>query len=195
MSVRPPPDLTPAQFFETWLPSQMTRGPDKPIAVRVRLEGEGGGVWNLRLGPSGLQVTLAGDGGEPDVTIVQTAQDFRAIAFGEPGALNLAPPQSSPTDLLFLDAAAQQIVAQVKGTIRFEVTGYNARTWALAVKLGPGPVPATPDAVISVDAESYAAMLARVLPPAAAYFQGKVKISGDANLAMQLGMALMPRFS
>jgi len=48
---------------------------------------------------------------------------------------------------------------------------------------------------MSVDAETYAAILARVIPPAAAYFQGKVKIAGDANLAMQLGMALMPRFS
>jgi hypothetical protein len=37
-------------------------------------------------------------------------------------------------------------------------------------------------------------MLARTLPAPAAYFQGKIQIGGDVQLAMQLGMALLPRF-
>ena len=43
--------------------------------------------------------------------------------------------------------------------------------------------------------QTYAAMLARTLPPPQAYFNGKVKLGGDMNLAMQLGMAMLPRFS
>ena len=194
--MKPPADITPQQFFETWLPEQLAGAPPvKPATVRVRLDGEGGGVWDLVLGPSGLTVVPGGGTGEAEVTLAQTVADWRAITVGEPGAVTLAPPQAKPTDILFLDRAAQQVVAMVKGTIRFEVTGYNGRTWALIAKLGPGPTPEVADATMSVDAETYAAILARVIPPAAAYFQGKVKIAGDANLAMQLGMALMPRFS
>jgi len=194
--MKPPADITPQQFFETWLPEQLAGAPPvKPTTVRVRLDGEGGGVWDLVLGPSGLTVVPGGGTGEAEVTLAQTVADWRAITVGEPGAVTLAPPQAKPTDILFLDRAAQQVVAMVKGTIRFEVTGYNGRTWALIAKLGPGPTPEVADATMSVDAETYAAILARVIPPAAAYFQGKVKIAGDANLAMQLGMALMPRFS
>ena len=194
--MKPPADITPQQFFETWLPEQLAGAPPvKPATMRVRLDGEGGGVWDLVLGPSGLTVVPGGGTGEAEVTLAQTVADWRAITVGEPGAVTLAPPQAKPTDILFLDRAAQQVVAMVKGTIRFEVTGYNGRTWALIAKLGPGPTPEVADATMSVDAETYAAILARVIPPAAAYFQGKVKIAGDANLAMQLGMALMPRFS
>ena len=38
-------------------------------------------------------------------------------------------------------------------------------------------------------------MLARTLPPPQAYFSGKIRLLGDTNLAMQLGMAMLPRFS
>src|SRR5262249_9978804 len=133
---RPPRDITPSGFFETWLPAQAAGlGAAQPMTVRVRLDGDGGGAWDLRLRPSALSVS-APEGGEPEATIVQPVAAWRAIACGEPGHLDLAPPQARPTDVLFLDPAAQQIVRQVKGTIRFEVTGYNGRTWSLTVKLG-----------------------------------------------------------
>jgi putative sterol carrier protein len=194
--VRPPKDITPSKFFTEWLPAQISAGGGgSAMTIRVNLSGDEGGAWDLKIGGAGLSVS-APDGAEPDVTVVQTVQDWKAIAVGEPGAVNLAPPQSSPKDILFLDKTSQQIAKSVKGSIRFEVTGYNGRTWALAVKFGPGALAADKaDATISVDAETYAAMLAKTLPAPQAYFQGKVKISGDANLAMQLGMAMMPRFS
>jgi hypothetical protein len=194
---RPPTDITPQGFFETWLPEQARAvKAQTPITVRVLLAGDDGGAWDLSLSPDGLSVAAGGNGAEPQVTVVQTVADWRAIAVGEPGGVNLAPPQARPTDVLFLDPEAQKLVQQVTGTIRFEVTGYNGRTWSLTVKLGTKPLAADqPDATISVDAETYAAMLARTLPAPQAYFQGKIRISGDMQLAMQLGMALMPRFN
>jgi putative sterol carrier protein len=194
--VRPPRDITPRRFFEEWLPAQLAasgQGATRPLTVRVRLEGDEGGAWDLRLGPDGLQVG-APTGGDADVTIRQTVTDWKAIAVGEAGAVDLAPPQASPTDILFLDSAAQQILGTVRGTVRFEVTGYNARTWMLDVRFGAGDPGAEPDATISVDAETYGEILARRMPPPQAYFAGKVKLLGDMNLAMQLGMAMMPRF-
>jgi putative sterol carrier protein len=197
MTERPPVDITPAQFFESWLPRALagSKGPDQPLTLRIRLDGDGGGAWDLSLGADGL-VVKSGDGdgdAEPGVTLTQTVQDWRAIVAGEPGAMALTPPRVAPTRALLLDASAQELLAQLKGTIRFEVTGYNGRTWWLVARLGAGPVPEAADATLSVDAETYGAILARTLPPAAAYFQGKVKLSGDVNLAMQLGMTLMSR--
>jgi SCP-2 sterol transfer family len=192
---RPPADITPATFFEEWLPAQVPAGKASgDVSVRYTLDGEGGGSWRLAIGPSGM-TTAPGDRAHVDVGIRQTVADWRAVTTGEPGAISLAPPQAAPTDLLFLDRGTQQVVKQGKGTIRFEVTGYNGRTWSLLVKLGPdaGQVGDSADATISVDAETYGAILARTLPAPAAYFSGKIKLTGDMNLAMQLGMALMPR--
>src|SRR5262249_22680579 len=114
---RPPRDITPKEFFESWLPAQAgaVAPPARPMTVRVVLDGEGGGSWDLELGPGGLVVTAeAKFSGEPEVTVAQSTADWRAIVHGEPGATDLAPPQARPTDVLFLDASAQQLLADVK---------------------------------------------------------------------------------
>lgn len=197
-SARPPKDITPARFFEEWLPAEVARAGVKPAAdttVRVELSGEGGGSWDLNVGPSGMKVTAAADT-PADVAIRQTVQDWRAVAVGEEGAVNLAPPQASPTDVLFLDRQAQQILQTVKGIVRFEVTGYNGRTWRTDVKIGRSTawkVSGEPDATITVDADTYGQMLARQLAPPQAFFSGKIRLTGDANLAMALGMGMMGR--
>jgi hypothetical protein len=38
-------------------------------------------------------------------------------------------------------------------------------------------------------------MLARALAPPEAYFSGKIILRGDTSLAMQLGVAMLPRFT
>ena len=73
-------------------------------------------------------------GPEPQVTLIQSVADWRAVAVGEEGATDLAPPQASPLDVLFVDPASRQVMSAVKGTVRFEVTGYNGRTWWMQVK-------------------------------------------------------------
>jgi putative sterol carrier protein len=192
---RPPKDITPEHFFRSWLPDQLAALPQKPAAsmtVRIKLDGEGGGAWDVAMTPAGVSVDPAGTA-EPEVTLLQTVADWKAIAVGEHGAVDLAPAQASPTDMLFFEPQAQQLLSTVKGTVRFEVTGFNGRTWSLTVKFGTQPLAPAPDATISVDAETYAGMLARTIPPAQAFFQGKITLAGDTGLAMQLGMAMMPR--
>ena len=63
------------------------------------------------------------------------------------------------------------------------------------ILVGLGPATATPDASISIDADTYGRLRERTLPPAEAYFAGKVRMTGDTGLAMQLCMAMLPRFS
>ncbi len=199
---RPPRDITAEKFFTEFLPREFARefGPGKrhaaDITVAVALEGEGGGHWILDVKGGVLATRKHGSAGpEPIATMRQTVADWRALAVGEEGPIDLAPPQASPLDVLFVDAASRQVMSAVKGTIRFEVPGYNGRTWWMQVKFGAQPEATQPDATISVDAETYAKMLARKLAPPEAYFSGKIVLRGDTSLAMQLGMAMLPRFT
>jgi hypothetical protein len=200
---RPPRDITPARFFTDWLPREFASefGAGKraasDITVAVDLEGEGGGHWVLDVRGGSLSVRAAGESGPaPMVQLWQSVQDWRALAVGEDGAnVDLAPPQASALDVLFVDPASRQILSAVKGAVRFEVTGYNGRTWGMLVKFGTQPGKADPDATICVDAATYAAILARKLAPPEAYFSGKISLRGDTSLAMQLAMAMLPRFT
>lgn len=200
---RPPRDITPASFFTDWLPREFGAefGAGKraasDITVAVHLTGEGGGHWILDVKGGSLSVRGPGSAGsEPMVSLTQTAEDWRALAVGEEGAnVDLAPPQASPLDVLFVDPQSRQIMASVKGVVRFEVTGYHGRTWSMHVKFGTQPDKSEPDATIAVDAETYAKMLARKMAPPEAYFSGKIQLRGDTALAMQLGMAMLPRFT
>jgi hypothetical protein len=199
---RPPRDIEAAHFFNEWLPREFAAefGPGKrassDICVAVRLEGEGGGHWILDVRDGALSVRPPGQtGAAPQVSLTQEVADWRAMAVGEPGGIDLAPPQASPLDVLFVDPASRQLLNAVRGMVRFEVTGYNGRTWWMHVKFGAQPEPHQPDATIAVDAETYAKMLARKLMPPEAYFSGKIVLRGDTALAMQLGMAMLPRFT
>ena len=201
-SNRPPRDIDAHRFFTEWLPREFASefGPGKraasDITVAVHLEGEGGGHWVLDVKGGVLAVRAAGaPGPEPIATMRQTVADWRALAIGEEGPVDLAPPQASPLDVLFVDPASRQVMSAVKGTIRFEVTGYNGRTWWMQVKFGPQPEAVQPDATIAIDAETYSKMLQRKMAPPEAYFSGKIVLRGDTSLAMQLGMAMLPRFT
>jgi hypothetical protein len=200
---RPPRDITPTTFFTDWLPREFAAefGAGKraaaDITVAVLLTGDGGGHWILDVKGGTLSVRGPGTAGaQPMVSLTQTAEDWRALAVGEEGAnVDLAPPQASPLDVLFVDPQSRQIMASVKGVVRFEVTGYHGRTWSMHVKFGTQADKSEPDATIAVDAATYAKMLARQLAPPEAYFSGKIQLRGNTALAMQLGMAMLPRFT
>jgi hypothetical protein len=200
---RPPRDITPARFFTDWLPREFASefGAGKraasDITVAVELEGEGGGRWVLDVRAGTLSVRRPDEvGPAPMVQLWQTVLDWRALAVGEDGAnVDLAPPQASALDVLFVDPVSRQILSAVKGHVRFEVTGYNGRDWWMRVQFGAGPEKRDPDATIIVDAATYAAILARKLAPPEAYFSGKISLRGDTSLAMQLAMAMLPRFT
>jgi hypothetical protein len=181
----------PREFFERWLPAEFAKAGGAPgieTLVRVELEGKGGGEWNLAVRGGKLEVV---EDGEPDLVVAQSVDDWRATT-------DIAPQGASPRDMLMLDASTQQALAAIKGVVRFEVTGFANRTWQLTVAFGRGSAPARPmepQSTITVDAETQKLLLAGKMMPPEAYFAGKIQIRGDANLAMQLGMAMMSRFS
>lgn len=182
--------------MERWLPEELGRlggAGLPPMTVRFRLSGEGGGCWDVTTGAEVRGRTCQPEA-RPLVTIAMTAQDWRAIAVGEQGPVDLCPPAASPTDLLFVDTGSQQLLQSLSGTFRFEVEQYNGRTWQLTATFGEAPPAERPDAVISTDAATYAAILGRRLSAPEAYFGGQIRIEGDAGLGMQVGLALLPKF-
>ena len=182
---------SPREFFERWLPAEFEKAGGAPgieTLVRVELEGNEGGAWNLAVRGGTLEIVASGD---PDVVVAQSIDDWRA-------ATEIAPQGSSPRDMLMLDPATQQALAAIKGVVRFQVTGFAGRTWQLTVAFGKGSAPARPmepQATITVDVETQKLLLAGKMMPPEAYFAGKIQILGDMNLAMQLGMAMMSRFA
>jgi hypothetical protein len=202
-ALRPPADIAPARFFTEWLPAAFARefGAGRrsaaDITVCVELVGDeagAGGRWILDVKEGVLQPRPEGaEGAAPMVSLLQPVRDWRALAFGE-GTSQLAPPDASPLDVLFVDPQSRQLMSVVKGTLRFEVTGFEGRTWWMQVKFGAEPGGTSPDATIAIDGETYRAMLERRLAPPEAYFSGKIALLGNTSLAMQLGLAILPRF-
>jgi len=192
---RPPSDITPAKFFEEWLPEEMSKSQGEsaertePVTVGVTLDGEGGGEWALRLEDGKLTVT-SGAAESPKVALAQTVDDWRAIVVGDDGPIDLAPPGASSTDFLFVDPEAQKLLAEINGSVTMEVANYNGRTWLMNVTFSGAREPA---ATISVEAETYAQILSGALPGPQAFMTGQIKFGGDTALAMQVGMAMMSR--
>jgi hypothetical protein len=193
---RPPATITPEEFLTSWLPAEIERlGVSARISdmlVRVQVDGAGGGTWDLEVSGGKLAARAPAAGRKPLVTLCLSLEDWRAIMVGEPGPISLTPPNASPTDLLFVDANSQQLLANITGTFAFEVRNYNGRTWRLLAVFGD-KASDTPDATIATDAETYAALLARQTTAPEAYFAQKITITGDAGRGMQVGIALLPK--
>jgi hypothetical protein len=82
-------------------------------------------------------------------------------------------------------------VRALKGAVRMVVTGLpDGSSWSGVLYFGPPPRPAEPQTTLSMAADVVQQIQTGQLNPQVAFMQGKLKLSGDPSLAMQLGMAL-----
>jgi hypothetical protein len=206
---RPPSDITPAQFFETWLPDAFRdagcRAPQDDWTVTVSLSGDGGGQWELE--PSEDQLTVrAAPPGDPralrpaapkaNLWIRQSAADFLAVLVGDPDLPELLPASMSPLELLFLDPRDRDLVRQIDGRLAVEVAGRRRRRWTLDLAAGKAGLAAgRPRATVRVDAATYEGLREGKLPPLQALLERKLAVEGDRPLAMQALVLLASRLS
>jgi putative sterol carrier protein len=191
---RPPRDITPKDFFESWLPQEYARleasiQPAPPnLKAQIQLDGDGGGTWLLELAGGALTVSSRSVP-DADIAVAQSVEDWRTITVGEDGAgLDLAPPEGMSIQSWFANPAIHQALASIRGTLRFEIPGFRGRTFAVALTFHGA---AQPQATIAVDAETVAAIRSGALPAPQAFFAGKILLSGDTAFAMQVAMTVM----
>jgi hypothetical protein len=197
MSQLPPVGTSAQEFFEVHVPRafQSATLPDEAkqvdVTLGVKLEGEGGGEWRIRL--KGGEVAVApGSVEDAAFTVIQSIDDWRGAlwegrggAFGkqsrtlfEPGAGAGGPGAMAPSAL--------QQLQMLRGVIKMIVGGGPGGDWAVAFKLGPGPVPDQPTTTVSVTAADADALERGELDPMQAFMSGRIQIAGDMTLLMQM---------
>ncbi len=202
MSEFPPSPLPPAEFLESYLPRAFAAislpegAQDLDVELGVKLEGEGGGEWVVRLADGALRVR-SGARDQTVFTYVQSVDDWRgalwegrggaagrqATVLFRPGASTYAasgrmgaPPMLSAIDQL----------RELDGVIRVEVTQAEGGSWRVDFKLGPGAIPEEPSATLRLSATDADAMARGELNPMEAFMAGRIQVSGDISLVMQM---------
>ncbi len=206
---RPPPDVTPAGFFEGWLPAAYVaagcRAPAEAWTVAVTLTGEGGGQWELEPSESQLLVrpVPAADPRGPrppaprgQLWLRQSAPDFLATLVGDPDLPELLPANMGPLELLFLDPRDRDLLRQIDGRLLVEVMGRRRRRWALDLAVGKAGLSAgRARATVRVEAATYDGLREGKLPPLQALLERKLAVEGDRALAMQAMVLLAARLT
>jgi hypothetical protein len=200
--LRPPPDLSAATFFGTWLHEAFAHSGRQGLAgapaVRVTLSGPGGGDWRIRAGEDGLEVTALSPGKQDDVDVWlrQSAADFLAAFHGDPDLPDLLPAGWTALDLLFLDPRDVALLDQMSGRILLEIHGKRRRRWALDLAFAKDGVNAgRPRATVQIDGTTYDGLRTKTMAPMQAMLGGKVKIDGDRTLAMKALMLTAARLA
>jgi len=192
-----PPAGTPAkEFFEVHVPRAYAAAelPDEAkqldVTLGVKLEGEGGGEWRIHL--KGGEMSVApGSVEDAAFTVIQSVDDWRGAlwedrggAFGKQSRALFEPGAGGGAGAMPPGALAQ--LQMLRGVIKMVVGGGAGGDWAVAFKLGPGPVPEQPTTTVSVTADDAAALERGELDPMQAFMSGRIQIAGDMTLLMQM---------
>jgi putative sterol carrier protein len=201
----PPAPLSPQEFIENWLPkafaeAELPPGSDQvDVQLGVKLEGDGGGEWVFQI-QSGQMSVASGSREDTAFTYVQSVDDWRgalwegrggaigsqSAALFRPGAQAATPSPGQMGAGGAPSPAALEQMRQLDGVIRMAVSGGEGGDWKVDFKLGPGAIPAEPTTTITVLAEDAAAMERGELDPMQAFMSGRMQVTGDMALMMQM---------
>lgn len=210
MPAFPASPVSPAELLEQWLPAAFADA-DLPEELRaldyklgVELTGEAGGEWVVQMVDGVVQVEAA-PRGDTSFTYVQSVDDWRAALwegqggpFGK-GAGALFDPQkmvegtakAAETGLPVVPSpAALEGLRVLDGLIQLAVTG-DAAPWTIGLRLGPGAIPDEANTVVAVTAEDAAQMETGELNPLEAFMAGRIQVTGDMTLMMQMQAVIM----
>ncbi|HTY19454.1 MAG TPA: SCP2 sterol-binding domain-containing protein [Myxococcota bacterium] len=88
----PPDDITPGAFFTRWVPEAVASDPARrarlgsdPVTLEFELEGEGGGVYALRIADGAVSGT-EGPAEQPNLRVRLDVGTWRALNRGEMSA-------------------------------------------------------------------------------------------------------------
>jgi len=197
LDLRAPMDITPAGFFERWLPAQIaswktlierfTAG--LAFSTSVRITGARGGEWTVALADGSPTITPGLDP-EALVTFVVSEENFVQSVTGQLDDLRMNSKQPRPDVDLSPEAVkrqAEDIIAALKGlngSLRASVDDPD-RPLAVTVKFG-GELKDRPDCDIKVKLEDVKAIASGDLDPQSAFMGGRFQIEDDSGLLTEI---------
>jgi hypothetical protein len=198
----------PATFMADWLQKAFdAMGPppgSEGLAVQlgVRLDGEGGGEWVFDIADGALTIR-EGSCDESAFTYVQSVADWKgALWGGHGGAIGQGAARLFQPGHDIPEAVAGQMggapppaalaeMEKLDGMIEMVVTGGEGGDWSVAFRLGKGPVPEEPTCSIAITSEDAAALASGELDPMQAFMGGKMVVTGDMTLMLQMQAVTM----
>ena len=205
----PSSPIAPSEFMESFVPKVFAelRIPaalaalDESFAVRLR--GDAGGAWRIRLQGGALRVE-AGECTDAALTLLQSQEDWsgalwkgRGGPFGRYAAKLFTLRTAELLDEIGkrvsepLDAKLLEPLREIEGLIALVVKGGEGGDWRLELKLGGGEIPDAPNTTISITAEDADALGSGELKALEAFMAGRIQVEGDVGLVMQLQGAVM----
>ena len=207
MTTFPAEPIPPREFIEDVIPSlfeEVELEPDEEaidLRVGVVFEGDDGGEWTLHFVEGDLGVRDVRDP-EAELTVIQTVEDWRSALWeGRPaliadgveqirrgGANELRPP--APADGQPRVDPLKGI-SDLRGRIEMVIDDAGEARWAVGVLVGPGAVPETPQATITLGAAEAESIRSGALHPLEALISGQLQLDGDLGLILQLQAVAM----
>lgn len=140
---------------------------------------------------AGGQMSAAQEAAQPPVLtlVLDSAGYARLVREAGDSAMGFLGGLSGLAGEMKLTKSRLENLRGVKGALRFEVAGDDGLV--LTTHFGPDPIPEQPDATLSVDPDTFAALRAGTLDPQQAFLGGKIRVSGNMQLAMQLALAAL----
>ena len=213
MSAFPRKPVTPRVFFEDTIPALFAEADldDAERAVDLKLgvilrgadDRDEGGEWTLHFIDGELGITV-GRVEDCEVTIVQRVADWRSALWeGRPRLIAdaLAAVAESGTAALRPrgytrgsgNPNALKGLSEVHGLIEAIIASDSEDTddWRVGVRIGPGPIPESPQASILLGADQADAIRRGELHPIEALITGQLRLEGDLGLIIQLQAVAM----
>lgn len=210
MPAFPASPVLPAELLEQWLPVAFAEA-DLPDALRaldyklgVELTGDGGGEWVVQMVDGVVQVQAASRS-DTSFTYVQSVDDWRgalwegqggpfgkgAGAIFDPQKMAQGTAKAAESGLPVVPSpAALEGLRVLDGLIQLAVTD-DAGAWTIGLRLGPGEIPDEPNTTVAVTAEDAAQMETGELNPLEAFMAGRIQVTGDMTLMMQMQAVVM----
>jgi len=205
--------MAPAAFMEDFVPRALGAlgfRVETPISLGVRIEGPGGGTWQLRFCGEAVAVASGADD-DAVLAVVQGIDDWRgalwegrggffgrqasallqgaaAAPFGGGGVFAseeaAAPPDFGAfAPLASLDGVVAVVVA--------EPAGSPLADWQVRFELGGAAPGSEATTQVRVEAADAAAMERGELDPLEAFMTGRMQVTGDMTLLLQLQAVVM----
>lgn len=208
MATFPSEPVTPRVFMEEFAPAffaevELPEDAEKlDLKLGIALRGEDGGEWTLHAVRGELEI-VSGLVADCDLTLVQSVADWRSALWeGHPALVAEIVKELREGNLASLEAPsfagqpmggirnpeALRELESLPGLIEAIVAG-NGRDiadWRLGLKIGPGPIPESPNATVRIGADEAELLRKGELHPLEALITGQLRLEGDFGLVIQL---------